>query len=128
MPRFKRKDESRPTLNYTRGAFRLEDARLILSRGINLRVVWSRPLPDEPSSVRVYQDSLGHWYASFVVPAQVQPLPDTGIAIGVDWGVRELATTTSDEHDLPHPEHGKQVEGELGAGDARPGWFPPGWR
>jgi putative transposase len=29
--------------------------------------VWSRELPSEPTSVRVYQDSLGHWYASFVV-------------------------------------------------------------
>lgn len=113
MPRLKRKGMSGPTLNYTRGAFRLKDTRLILSRGITLRVVWSRPLPDEPSSVRVYQDSLGHWYASFVVPTQVQPLPETGDAIGVDWGVREVATTTSDEHDLPHPEHGTRAQQEL---------------
>ncbi|MFF8372479.1 RNA-guided endonuclease InsQ/TnpB family protein, partial [Streptomyces lydicus] len=27
--------------------------------------------------------------------------------IGIDWGVRETATTTSDAHDLPHAEHGK---------------------
>ncbi|MCY9785814.1 hypothetical protein KIK06_18150 [Nocardiopsis sp. EMB25] len=63
-------------------------------RGIVLTVVWSRPLPDQPSSVRVYRDSLGHWYASFVVPAQTEPLPATGRVIGVDWGVAEAATTT----------------------------------
>ncbi|GAA0595103.1 hypothetical protein GCM10009546_66540 [Actinomadura livida] len=63
-------------------------------------MVWSRDLPAGPSSVRVYRDSLGHWYASFVVAAQVQLLPATGRVIGVDWGVSEIATTTSDEHDL----------------------------
>jgi putative transposase len=76
-------------------------------------VVWSRGLPADPSSVRVYQDSVGHWYCSFVVPAEVQPLPGTGAVIGVDWGVRETATTTSDVHDLPHAEHGRKVAQRL---------------
>jgi putative transposase len=58
--------------------------------------------------VRVYRDSIGHWYASFVVPAQVEPLPPTGLVLGVDWGVKEIATTTSDDHDLPHPRHGER--------------------
>ncbi|WP_229811377.1 RNA-guided endonuclease InsQ/TnpB family protein, partial [Streptosporangium pseudovulgare] len=52
---------------------------------------------------------VGHWYASFVVPARVEALPATGRAIGVDWGVREIATTTSDAHDLPHPQHGRNA-------------------
>jgi putative transposase len=75
--------------------------------------VWSRELPAEPSSVRVYRDSVGDWYASFVVPAEVEPLPETGRALGVDWGVRETATTTSDTHDLPHAEHGRKAQTKL---------------
>lgn len=71
-------------------------------------MVWSRPLPAAPSSVRVYRDSLGCWYCSFVVPAQAEPLPATGRVIGIDWGVAEIATTTSPDHDLPHPQHGKR--------------------
>jgi putative transposase len=43
------------------------------------------------------------------VPAQVIPLPDTGRVIGVDWGVKQLATTTSDAHDLPHPQFGRKT-------------------
>ncbi|MEV6107933.1 transposase [Streptomyces sp. NPDC051940] len=113
MPRFKMKREARPSLNYTRRGFRLHDRRLHLAGGIVLSVVWSRQLPAEPSSVRVYQDSLGHWYASFVVPAQVEALPATGRSIGIDWGVRETATTTSDAHDLPHAEHGKSAAQRL---------------
>ncbi|MFJ3913291.1 RNA-guided endonuclease InsQ/TnpB family protein [Streptomyces vinaceus] len=113
MPRIKRKREALPTLNYTRRGFRLKDGRLHLAGGIVLTVVWSRGLPSVPTSVRVYGDSLGRWYASFVVEAALRPLPATGAAIGIDWGVRETATTTSDAHDLPHVEHGKTVVGRL---------------
>ncbi|WJD99087.1 RNA-guided endonuclease InsQ/TnpB family protein [Streptomyces antimycoticus] len=107
MPRPKKKREALPTLNYTTRGFRLKDGRLHLAGGIVVTVVWSRELPAVPSSVRVYRDSLGHWYASFVVAVQTQPLPATGRVIGVDWGVKETATTTSDDHDLPHVQHGK---------------------
>ncbi|ASU84114.1 transposase [Nocardiopsis gilva YIM 90087] len=113
MPRWKKKRQSLPSLNYTRRGFRLKDGRLHLAGGIVVRVVWSRELPAEASSVRVYQDNLGHWYASFVVPAEVQPMPETGRVIGVDWGVKETATTTSDAHDLPHTGHGKTAAAKL---------------
>lgn len=113
MPRFRKKALADPTLNYTLRGFRLKDGRLCLAGGISVTVVWSRDLPSEPSSVRVYRDSLGHWYASFVVDAQVEPLPETGRAIGVDWGVKETATTTSDDHDLPHAQHGRKAAQRL---------------
>ncbi|MET9865658.1 transposase [Streptomyces sp. NPDC006386] len=113
MPRYRKKREADPTLNYTRRGFRLKDGRLHLAGNILLTVVWSRALPAEPSSVRVYRDCLGHWYASFVVPAEVQPLPATGRVIGIDWGVKETATTTSDAHDLPHAEHGRKCRAKL---------------
>lgn len=86
MPEWKTKREALPSLNYTRRGFGLKDGRLHLAGGIVVTVVWSRELPAEPSSVRVYQDSLGHWYGSFVVPAEVEPLPRTGRVLGVDWG------------------------------------------
>jgi putative transposase len=113
MPRIKRKRDALPTLNYTQRGFRLKDGRLHLAGGIALTVVWSRDLPAMPSSVRVHQDSLGHWYASFVVATETQPLPQTGAVLGVDWGVKETATTTSDAHDLPHAEHGKNAAQRL---------------
>jgi putative transposase len=113
MPTWKTKREALPTLNFTKRGFRLKDGRLYLAGGITLTVVWSRALPADPSSVRVYQDSLGHWYCSFVVLAQIQPLPRTGRVIGVDWGVKETATTTSDAHDLPHAEHGRKAQAKL---------------
>ncbi|MFE7548335.1 RNA-guided endonuclease InsQ/TnpB family protein [Streptomyces gardneri] len=113
MPRIKRKRETLPSLNYTTRGFRLKDGRLHLAGGIVLGMVWSRDLPSVPSSVRVHRDSLGHWYASFVVTIEPDPLPVTGRVIGIDWGVKETATTTSDTHDLPHAEHGKTAAQKL---------------
>ncbi|MFJ8109047.1 RNA-guided endonuclease InsQ/TnpB family protein [Streptomyces sp. NPDC096132] len=113
MPTWKKKREALPTLNYTRRGFRLKDGTLHLAGGITLTVVWSRELPTDPSSVRIYQDGIGHWYASFVVPAAVEPLPETGAVIGIDWGVKEVATTTSNIHDLRHAGHSKKVKDKL---------------
>ncbi|MGE6736964.1 RNA-guided endonuclease InsQ/TnpB family protein, partial [Streptomyces sp. NPDC059900] len=114
MPRFKKKRDARPTLEYTRRGFCLRDGRLYLAGGIVVRPVWSRDLPGAPSSVRVYRDAVGHWYGSFVVAAPpVEELPATGRVIGIDWGVKEIATTTSDAHDLPHPRHGRTAAQKL---------------
>lgn len=107
MPKYKKKREAPPTLEYTRRGFCLRDGRLHLAGGTVVRVVWSRDLPRPPSSVRVYRDSTGAWYVSFVVPTVPENLPTTGRVIGIDWGVKETATTTSGDHDLPHPQYGK---------------------
>jgi len=113
LPQFKKRHRSLPTMNYGRQGFTLRSGQLTVAKGISLRVVWSRPLPSAPSSVRVYQDSLGHWYASFVVEAEAEPYPETGNVIGIDWGVKEIATTTSEAHDLHHPEFGRKAQEKL---------------
>ncbi|MFI1154582.1 RNA-guided endonuclease InsQ/TnpB family protein [Streptomyces sp. NPDC020817] len=113
MPRVKRKREAVPSLNSTRRGFSIRDRRLYLAGGIVLAVVWSRDLPSDPTSVRVYRDGLGQWYASFVVAAAIELMPETGAVIGVDWGVKETATTTSGVHDLPHLGHGKRKAHDL---------------
>jgi putative transposase len=70
MPGFRKRGRCLPTMNYTRQGFALRDGLLRVVGGISLRVVWSRPLPSAPTSVRVCQDALGHWCASFVVMAE----------------------------------------------------------
>ena len=113
MPRFRRKDQALPTLNYTLRAFSLKDGRLCLAGGTLVVVVWSRELPSAPSSVRVYRDATGKWWASFVVTLAAEPLPATCRAIGFDWGVTETATTTDPDFDLPHAQHGKRAASRL---------------
>jgi putative transposase len=111
--KFKSAKRCRPSLNYTRRGFAVKAGRLCLAGGLSIPVVWSRELPSGPSSVRVYRDSLGHWYASLVVRRDDAALPDCEHVIGIDWGVRAVATTTDSEYDLPHPEYGKHASREL---------------
>ena len=116
MPRFKAKHQALPSLNYTRRGFVLDGHLLQVAGGIVVRPVWSRELPGQPSSVRIYRDVLGRWWCSFVVAANTEQLPATGRSIGIDWGVTDLATTTSDAHDLAHPQHGRRAAAGLARG------------
>ncbi|MER5423508.1 RNA-guided endonuclease InsQ/TnpB family protein, partial [Streptosporangium roseum] len=63
-PRFKSRKRSRLSADYTRSAFTWRDGRLTLAKtGAPLRIVWSRPLPEEaePSTVTVSRDAAGRW-------------------------------------------------------------------
>jgi putative transposase len=111
--KFKSGKRTLPSLNYTRRGFAVNGGRLCLAGGLSIPVVWSRELPSEPSSVRVYRDSIGHWYASFVVRRNDHALPVCERAIGIDWGVRAVATTTDPEYDMAHSEYGKRASREL---------------
>jgi putative transposase len=114
MPRFKSKHRALPSLNYTLRGFGLDGTLLKLAGGIRVRPVWSRDLPSDPSSVRISRDALGRWWCSFVVPRpEAQQLPQMGRSIGIDWGVTDVATTTSDHHDLAHPQYGRTAAAKL---------------
>lgn len=118
-PTVKRRKTSRLSLEYTVRGFTVRDDRLCLPGGVRIPVVWSRELPSEPTSVRVYQDSLGHWYASFVVRREVQPAPAADGAIGIDWGVTTTAATTDPAYDLPYGGHRKRCAAELAKAQRR---------
>lgn len=114
--KFKSAHKTLPSLNYVGDGFSVKDGRLRvahLPRGVSIPVVWSRELPSDPTSVRVYRDSLGHWYASFVVRRVDEPLPLEDAAIGVDWGVKTIATTTDPAYDLAHPQHARDAAAAL---------------
>ncbi|KAF0848415.1 RNA-guided endonuclease InsQ/TnpB family protein [Nocardia caishijiensis] len=112
-PKVKARKKSLPSLEYTTRGFTIRDRRLRLAGGLIVPVVWSRELPTPPTSVRVYQDSLGHWYASFVVRRDVEPLPRVARRIGIDWGVTTTATTTDPAYDLPHAGYRRRCAAEL---------------
>lgn len=114
-PVFKKRKATRPSLEYTTRGFSMVDGNLRLPRGVNVPVVWSRELPSAPRSVRIYQDTLGHWYASFVVRREDSPLPPATGGIGVDWGVSTTATTTDPAYDLPHGKHRHRCAADLAA-------------
>lgn len=112
-PTFKARKTTLPSLEYTRNGFSIRDNRLVLPKGVTVPVVWSRDLPSEPTSVNVYRDSLGHWYASFVVRRETSTLPNARGGIGIDWGVSTVATTTDACFDLQYAGHRKRCAAQL---------------
>jgi putative transposase len=113
-PAIRKRKTALPTLEYTTNGFSIRDGRLILPKGVSIPVVWSRDLPSDPKSVRVYHDSLGHWYASFVVTRDIEAAPEVAGSIGIDWGVTTTATTTDPAYDLLYGGHRKMCASELG--------------
>jgi len=112
-PKLKARKRVLPSLEYTLRGFRIREGRLRLPNKVGIPVVWSRQLPSEPTSVRVYRDLLGHWYASFVVRRDVEATPAADGAIGIDWGVSTTATTTDPGFDLPYLGHRARCAAEL---------------
>ena len=101
-PKFKKKRSTLPSMNYTKRGFGItKEGRLRLAGGVVVPVVWSRSLPSEPKSVRVYRDAAGWWWASFVVDIDEEACPrENNGAIGIDWGVKTPATTTDPQFNL----------------------------
>jgi putative transposase len=112
-PTFKARKKTLPSMEYTRNGFSVRDNRLVLPKAVTVPVVWSRDFPSEPTSVNVYQDSLAHWYASFVVRRETATLLDGGGGIGIDWGVMTVANTTDARFDLPYEGHRKRCAAQL---------------
>jgi len=113
-PVLKRRKRCRPSLEYTVRGFSIQEGRLRLPHGVSIPVVWSRDLLSDPTSVRVFQDSLGHWYASFVVSREDTAVgPETDGAVGIDWGVATTATASDAAYDLPFGGHRKRCQAEL---------------
>ncbi|WP_433759737.1 RNA-guided endonuclease InsQ/TnpB family protein [Nocardia sp. CA-135398] len=118
-PVAKARKKALPSLEYTTRGFGISNGRLTLPKGVTIPVVWSRELPSSPTSVRVYQDNLGHWYASFVVRREIQIYPRCERGIGIDWGVSTTATASDPAFDLPHLGHRRRCAAELAKAQRR---------
>lgn len=116
LPKIKSLKHSRLSLEYPRTAFSIKYSNsknpvLALAKGIHIPIVYSREFPSSPSSVTIYQDSCGDFFASFVVEDEYyHPLSKTGKSIGIDWGVKEVATSTIDELDFPYKHVRKDIQ------------------
>jgi putative transposase len=80
-----------------------------------LRVAWSRPLPSPPSSVTVYRDRAGRWWASFVCKVRTPdgPVNPIGRTTGLDLGLETFAITEHPATDVKNPRFGKAEAAKL---------------
>jgi putative transposase len=92
-PRFKSRKDRRQAIRFTVSArFKiLSSGRLRLPKIGDVEVRWSRPLASAPSSVTVIMDAAGRYFASFVVQAGENPVPEVSAEVGIDLGLTHFA-------------------------------------
>ena len=92
-PRFRSRKDSRQSVRFTANSrFKvLDNGRLRLPKVGDVEVRWSRELPAVPTSVTVIRDAAGRFFASFVVEASPEALPETGAECGIDLGLGHFA-------------------------------------
>jgi putative transposase len=71
LPRFKKKTNNQ-SATFTKAAFSLQNTEVYIAKIGNLKPIFSRQLPSEPSSVTVIKDCAGRYFLSFVV--EIEPL------------------------------------------------------
>jgi putative transposase len=86
--------------------FSLKGRRVYLAKIGELEVVWSRPLPSEPSSVTIIKDQAGRYFLSFVVESEAEIKPARSESIGVDLGLKTFAALSSGEK-IESPDYSK---------------------
>jgi len=96
-PRLRSRKDNRQAIRFTANArFKvLDNGRLRLPKIGDLEVRWSRTLPSAPSSVTIVKDAAGRYFASFVVQATDEPLPETDSEVGIDLGLTHFAVLSS---------------------------------
>lgn len=95
-PKFKKK-ESAQSYRLTRNGFSWSDNFLSLAKIGEVRVVWSRPIPFEPSSVTVIKDCANRYFVSFVVEIEAPQIPAQNQSVGIDLGIKTFAALSSGE-------------------------------
>ncbi|MFG2825439.1 RNA-guided endonuclease InsQ/TnpB family protein [Kitasatospora sp. NPDC048365] len=112
-PCFRSKRDARQSIRFTADGFTLRpDGKLYVAKVGELEVRWSRPLPSPPTSVTVTVDAAGHYWASFVVDTEPEPLPEQEAETGIDFGLAHFAVL-SDGRTVDTPRFLRQAERKL---------------
>ena len=95
-PKFKKKS-SRQSIRFAKNAFSLHSQSVKLAKIGHIKMIVSRPLPSEPSSVTIIKDCSGRYFASFVVECD-QPIPPPAeCSCGIDLGLTHFCILSSGE-------------------------------
>jgi putative transposase len=95
-PKFKKRTSAQ-SARLTTGGFRIRQNNVYLAKIGKLKIIWSRPLPSEPSSVTVIKDASGRYFLSFVVEINPEKLAVNEKSVGIDLGIIDFATFNNGE-------------------------------
>ena len=95
-PKFKKR-KAKQSARFRKGGFKIYPHFVSVAKIGKLKILWSRELPSEPSSVTVIKDAASRYFVSFVVEIQPIYLPKTANTVGIDLGIATFATLDSGE-------------------------------
>jgi putative transposase len=98
-PKFKSRRD-RQSARYATNAFTFRDGQITLAKqSTPLNIAWSRPMPDDARilSLTISRDTAGRHFVSVLVKTDVKPLKKAKAEVGIDVGIKILATTSEGE-------------------------------
>jgi len=96
QPRFKKRTNSQ-SAEFTKAAFSLNNETVYLAKIGNIKPIWSRELPSNPSSVKVLKDCANRYFLSFVVEIEPVNIEAKDQSIGIDLGIKTFAFMSDGE-------------------------------
>lgn len=97
-PRFKSHGRY-DSFTYTQTGFSLKPGKLWLSKIGDIKIKLHRAIEGEIQRLNIRRMPTGKWFVSFLVEIEPdEPLPKTGLSIGVDIGLMSFITLSNGEH------------------------------
>jgi putative transposase len=94
FPRFRGR-ERYDSFCYPQSGYRLNGARVFLSKIGHVKAIIHRPLEGAIKTCCVRRTSAGKWFVSFSCEVEDAPLPATDAVVGIDVGLEKFATLST---------------------------------
>ncbi len=94
--KFKKKTVQQ-SAEFTKAAFSIKNRVVYLAKIGNLKPIWSRELPNAPSSVTVIKDCGNRYFLSFVIEINPIHIDAKNQSIGIDLGIKTFAVMSNGE-------------------------------
>jgi putative transposase len=94
IPKFKKKT-NKQSAEFTKAAFSIDGKNVYLAKIGDLQPIWSRELPNSPSSITVIKDCANRYFLSFVVEVEPIYVEAKNQNIGIDLGIKTFAVMSN---------------------------------
>jgi putative transposase len=101
-----KKTTNNQSAEFAKSGFSLKGDEVYLAKIVNVKPIWSRKLPSEPSSVTVIKDCANRYFLSFAIAVNPIASQPKNQSIGVDLGIKTFAAL-SDGTQVISPDGGK---------------------
>jgi len=89
-PKFKKRTNSQ-SARFRIGGFSIKGEEVYLAKIGNIKPIWSRKIPSDPTSVTVIKDCANRYFLSFVVEVEPVQVEAKHMSVGIDLGIKTFA-------------------------------------